>query len=315
MRLESADGVGRAVEVVLGHQGVVPEAGEGGRQPVVPVLSGQDRPEHRVVHVGGDDLSGGPPGVAEEPVAHDASEQGSHPGRHGPGREVRAGGSRTGLHLGEVAPDAVPLGREARGQPVDEAFLAGGEVEGPASDHDPVVHLGQRLPAELTHGDIVEEGANGSTPSRDLAHVVDADVPLEAVPLEGMGESSGRVVALEHQHPEPAAPRQHGRHPEAADAGAHHHRVEGTLDGLLLPGRADAPCQGRLPPASRLFKVGRARGPFSTVRARDTPRGMPFPGAAHPRGACGSRSRARRGRGSWVTRRACLANPKSVVMQ
>ena len=236
--------VGGAVQVVLGDERVIAEAGERGRKAVVAALSGQDGAEERVPHVGCDDVAGGPPRVPEEASAHEPAEQPGHPGRQGPGREVGACGAGAGLHLGQVGGDALPLGGEGRGEPLDESLLARRQVELPAAHHDAVVHLRQRGPVQFTICDVVEEAAQRAPAAGHLADVVDPDVPLEAVALEGVGEAAGGVVALEHEHPHPAPPGQHGGGAQPPDARTDHHRVEGALDRALLPGRADALRQG-----------------------------------------------------------------------
>ena len=236
--------VGGAVQVVLGHEGVVAEAGERGGKPVVAVLPGQDGAEDRVLHVGGDDLARGPAGVAEEAAPHESAQQRGHAWRQGAGPEVRAGGAGAGLHLGQVGRDALPLRGEGRGEPLDEAIRSRREVELPIAHHDAVVDVGHRRPVQFTVRDVVEEAAQRASASGHLADVVHAHVPLEAVALEGVGEPAGGVVALEHEHPHPPPSRQHRRGAQAADSRADDHRVEGSLDRALLPGRADALRQG-----------------------------------------------------------------------
>jgi hypothetical protein len=245
-----ADGVGGTVQVVLGHERVVPEAGEARGEPVVAVLPGENRAEEGILHVGGDHLAGGPPCVAEEPAAHEAAEQGGHAGGDGLGREVGARRPGAALHLVEVAPDSPVLGGEGRGEPLHEPLRPRRELELPVAHDDPVVDVRQRGPVEPSAGDVVEDAAQRAPAPGHLADVVDPHVPLEALPFEGVGESAGGGVALQHEDAHPAPPRQHRSHPQAADARADDDRVEGTLDRALLPGRSDARCQVRLPPAA-----------------------------------------------------------------
>jgi hypothetical protein len=83
------------------------------------------------------------------------------------------------------------------------------QVVAAIADLDAVVDVGHRVPAKAAFREIVEGYADLFVRRVHPADVVDAHVPFVAGAAKHVRESTGCVVALEHQHLLAAVPGQH----------------------------------------------------------------------------------------------------------
>ena len=125
-----------------------------------------------------------------------------------------------------------------------EPLATGDQIVAIVADHDRVVDLAHVGPRELAVAEVIERAAEQRVRAVDVADVVDADVPLVGRAVERVGEATGGVVALEHQHALVRVAREQAGGGEPAEPGADHDRVPapraGIGDAVLLVRSTDA---------------------------------------------------------------------------
>lgn len=89
----------------------------------------------------------------------------------------------------------------------------------------------------MTIRQVIEDGAERGRRIVHLSDVVDPDIPLIPGPVECVGETSSRLMALQHQNPLAGVTGEQRRRGQTADAAANHDGVECIIDRCLVVAR------------------------------------------------------------------------------
>jgi hypothetical protein len=196
----ATDGIAGTIDVVMQHHGMHRECSLGRRVAIVAVVPAPDRLQFRVV------------GELVHNLQHRAiRERGKRRAglfrscfrdrrrQRSCAKEALSCAVRLHNQI-DVAIDGSSVGREVSLELRLVGLGASDVVVAPFTDDDAVVDLGHRCPRHLAPCHLVEEAIEPAGLAVNLPHVVQADVPFEAISLKRVQAAAEFRMTLEYEH-------------------------------------------------------------------------------------------------------------------